>query len=130
MVFWDQFLMTTLTKNYRIPLTLMGVLAPGFSHARGLGPVPHQHEQKNVSTCVCKVTFKHLPQPLRSHIQSFRTIGQFFKIPPLSDHAKYQNPTPTLSCRERERTREIMPGIMSATLAHWRTHPAWTKTFI
>ena len=31
---------------------------------------------------VCRVTFKHLPQPLRSHIQSFGTLGQLLKIPP------------------------------------------------
>ena len=31
---------------------------------------------------VCRITFKHLPQPLRSHIQSFITLGQLFKIPP------------------------------------------------
>jgi hypothetical protein len=30
------------------------------------------------------VTFKHLPQPLRSHIRSFGTIGQLFKIAPFS----------------------------------------------
>jgi hypothetical protein len=28
------------------------------------------------------VTFKHLPQPLRSHIRSFGTLGQLLKIPP------------------------------------------------
>ena len=32
----------------------------------------------------CRVTFKHLPQPLRSQIQSFGTLGQHFKIPPYS----------------------------------------------
>ena len=44
----------------------------------------HRHEQKFVRTPVCKVTFKHLPQPLTSHIQSFGTHGQIFKIPPFS----------------------------------------------
>ena len=33
---------------------------------------------------VCRVTFKQLPQPLRSHIQSFGTLGQLLKIPTLS----------------------------------------------
>ena len=33
---------------------------------------------------VCLVAFKHRPQPLRSHIQRFGTLGQLFKIPPLS----------------------------------------------
>jgi hypothetical protein len=28
------------------------------------------------------LTFKHLPQPLRSHILSFGSLGQLFKIPP------------------------------------------------
>ena len=32
--------------------------------------------------CVCWVTFKHLPEPLRSLIRSFRTLGQLLKIPP------------------------------------------------
>ena len=32
----------------------------------------------------CKFTSKHLLQPLRSHIQSFRTIGQLLKLTPLS----------------------------------------------
>ena len=29
---------------------------------------PHQHERKFSGAHVCRVTFKHLPQPLRSHI--------------------------------------------------------------
>ena len=29
---------------------------------------------------VCRVTFKHLPQPLRSNIQSFGTLGQILKF--------------------------------------------------
>ena len=43
---------------------------------------PHRHERKFFGAHVCRVTFKHLPQPLRSHIQSFITLGQLFKIPP------------------------------------------------
>jgi hypothetical protein len=35
---------------------------------------------------VCRVTFKHLPQPLQSHILSFGILGQLFKIPPFSAH--------------------------------------------
>ena len=31
---------------------------------------------------LCKVTFKQLLQTLRSHIQSFETLGQLLKIPP------------------------------------------------
>ena len=33
---------------------------------------------------VCRVSFKHFPQPLRSHIQRFGTLGQLLNIPPLS----------------------------------------------
>ena len=42
---------------------------------------------KNFGAHVCRVTFKHLPQPLRSHIQSFGTLGQLLKIPPFSAHS-------------------------------------------
>jgi hypothetical protein len=45
---------------------------------------PHQLERKFSGAHVCRVTFKHLPQPLQSHILSFGTFGQFFKIPPFS----------------------------------------------
>ena len=45
---------------------------------------PHRHERKFSTSCVCRVTSKHLPQPLRSHIRSFGTLGQLFKIPPFS----------------------------------------------
>jgi hypothetical protein len=61
------------------------------------------------STCVCRVTFKHL----RSNLLSFGTLGQLFRIPPFSAqkslsaggrgglgaHAKFQNPTTTPSER-------------------------------
>ena len=36
--------------------------------------------RKFFGACVCRVTFKHLPQPLRSHIQSFGTLGQLLKF--------------------------------------------------
>jgi hypothetical protein len=32
---------------------------------------PHRHKQKFSGARVCRVTFKHLPRPLRSHILSF-----------------------------------------------------------
>jgi hypothetical protein len=41
---------------------------------------PHQRERKFFRARVCRVTFKHLPQPLTSHIQSFETIGQLLKF--------------------------------------------------
>jgi hypothetical protein len=40
------------------------------------------HELKFSGIRVCRVTFKHLPQPLRSHILSFGTLVQLFKIHP------------------------------------------------
>ena len=43
---------------------------------------PHEHERKFSGTRVCRVTFKQFPQPLRSHIRSFGTLGQHLKIPP------------------------------------------------
>jgi hypothetical protein len=89
--------------------------------------VPPSHGRKYSGACVCRVTFKHLPQPLQSHIFSFGTLGQLFKIPPssaqklhsaggrggprnffgvgililcyLGAHAKLQNPTTTPSVR-------------------------------
>ena len=45
---------------------------------------PHRNERKFFGARVCRVTFKHLPQPIRSHILSFGTLGQLFKIPPFS----------------------------------------------
>jgi hypothetical protein len=45
---------------------------------------PHRYEWKFFAARVCRVTFKHLPQPLQSHILSFGTLGQLFRIPPFS----------------------------------------------
>ena len=39
---------------------------------------PHRHKKK-FGVHVCKVTFKHVPQPLRSHVQSFGTLGQILR---------------------------------------------------
>ena len=50
---------------------------------------PHRHERKFYGIHVSKVTFKHLPQPLRSDIQSFETLGILFKIPPISVHLPF-----------------------------------------
>ena len=49
-----------------------------------LRSAPYRDERKFSDAHVCSVTFKHLPQPLRIHIRSFRTLGQILKIPPLS----------------------------------------------
>jgi hypothetical protein len=51
---------------------------------------PHRQERKFSGVCVCRVTFKHLPQPLRSHLLSFGTLGQLFKIPPFSSQKSHR----------------------------------------
>ena len=43
---------------------------------------PHQHERKFSGAHVCRVTFKHLPQPLRSHTWSPGILGQLLKLTP------------------------------------------------
>ena len=43
-----------------------------------------QHQQKFSRARVFRVAFKHLPQSLRSHIQSFWTLGYLLKLPLLS----------------------------------------------
>ena len=60
----------------------MGVLAPRMRKLEGGACPPIDMSKICVSAHVCKVTFKHLPQPIRSHTQSFRTLGQ--PSPPLS----------------------------------------------
>ena len=47
--------------------------------ARGtLRSAPHRRERKFSGARVCRIAFKHLPQPLRSHIRSFKTLQQVF----------------------------------------------------
>ena len=50
-------------------------------------PPPHQHEKNFSGASVCRVSFKHIPYPLRSHIQNFGTLGQLLKIPPFFAHS-------------------------------------------
>jgi hypothetical protein len=56
-----------------------------YAHADG-GPcsrsahAPNQQERKFSSARVSRVTFKHLPQSLRTHIQSFGTLRQLLKF--------------------------------------------------
>jgi hypothetical protein len=45
---------------------------------------PYRHERKFSAAHVSRVTSKHLPRPVRSHIRSFGNLGQLFKIPLLS----------------------------------------------
>ena len=71
-------------KSIRIgkfPLAPMGILASGSAHARPSAQPPHQLQRKKIVARVYKFTFKHLPQHLRSHNQSFGTLGQLQKIP-------------------------------------------------
>ena len=52
-----------------------------------LRSAPHWHQRKFFGAHVCRVTLKHVLQPLRSHIRSFGTLGQLLKIPPFSAHS-------------------------------------------
>jgi hypothetical protein len=47
-----------------------------------LHSAPHQHQRKYFGAHDCKVVFKHLHQPLRSHTPIFKTLGQLLEIPP------------------------------------------------
>ena len=62
------------SRRWKSSLTVCARLTVGSS--------PHQQERKFSGAHVCRVTFKHLPKPLRSHTRSFRTLGQLLKIPP------------------------------------------------
>ena len=50
-------------------------ITKNFAHANGgcacktLRLAPHRHERKLSAACVCRVTFKDLSQPFRSHIR-------------------------------------------------------------
>ena len=61
----------------------MGVLATGSANARPSCSPPID-TRRNFPAHVYRVTFKNLPQPLRSHIRSFGTLGQLLNLPPLS----------------------------------------------
>ena len=64
-----------------IPLAQWGSSLPGLRKCDPpLSPPTRPAEICNA--CVCKVNFKHLPQPLQSHTQNFRTLGQLVKITP------------------------------------------------
>ena len=60
-----------LKRNLKFPLAPMGDLAAGSAHARPSARPP--------STRVCRVTFKHLPQFLKTHIRSVGTQGQLLE---------------------------------------------------
>jgi hypothetical protein len=64
----------------KCPLAPMGFLAHGSAHAR-----PSTRTLAEIFRDKClQSNLQHLPQPLRSHIQSFGTLGQLLKIPPLT----------------------------------------------
>ena len=44
---------------------------------------------------VCKVTYKHLPKPLRSHTRSVKTQGQLFEICPFVCKVQGEEKVPT-----------------------------------
>ena len=50
------------------------------AHAWRVRSSPHRHYRKFFGARVCRVTFRHLSQPLRSHIRSFGTLGQLLKF--------------------------------------------------
>ena len=58
-------------------INIRSILIPETLHS-----APHRHQQKVSAAHVCRVTFKYLPQPLRSNIRSFGSLGQFLEIPP------------------------------------------------
>ena len=49
-----------------MPLVMIGVFAPVSAHMEHSAWAP----STPVGACVCKDTFKHIPQPLKSHMQS------------------------------------------------------------
>ena len=73
--FWD-FIKEALSINQ---------LFCNCSRVRPHGTVPlgpHRRQRNFFCAHVCIVTFKHLPQPLRRHMQSFRILGQLMPITP------------------------------------------------
>jgi hypothetical protein len=62
-------------QTYLILVHKISASADGGPRSRVCAPetlcsAPHRHLRKFSGTRVCRVTFKHLPQPLRSHIRS------------------------------------------------------------
>jgi hypothetical protein len=114
---------------------------------------PHRPERKFSGTHVCRVTFKHLSQPLWSHITSFGTLGQLFKIPSLSAqichsrgvpkflmglessyvcylgaHSKFQNPTTITPGRISNEPEETTSPQSSHPASHSTLHSAQMST--
>jgi hypothetical protein len=54
----------------KFPLALMGVLASGSAHALPSAQPPNCHQRKFFARRLCKVTLKHLLQPLPSEVIS------------------------------------------------------------
>ena len=69
---------------------------------------------RNFDAVVCKVNLKHIPQTLKSHMQSLRTLIQLLKIPPLSTLINpniFVNKKPMQNCitiiKEREEEKYL-----------------------
>ena len=60
-------------KKRKFQLMQMGATLPSL-YMRDPPLRPHQQEGKFPVAHVCRVTFKHLSQPLKSRIQSFRIL--------------------------------------------------------
>ena len=67
------------TYGGKISPHVHGGLSGGSCVRRPGSEDPHQHEWILSTTHVCRITFKHLPQLLRTHIQSFRKFQKFQK---------------------------------------------------
>jgi hypothetical protein len=66
---------------YEIPLAPMWFLPPCL-RMHDVSACPPMDRSGHFLAHMSAVTIKHLPQPLSSHIRSFGTLGQLFKIPP------------------------------------------------
>jgi hypothetical protein len=61
----------------------MEVLAHGSAHARPSARLPIDTSENFPAPCLQSI-LNHLPQPLRSHIRSFGTLGKLLKLPSLT----------------------------------------------
>ena len=84
---------------------------------------PKCHKWKFVSALVCKVAFKHFPQPLRSHPRIFGTLGQLLKIP------TFVNPN-IAECEGKMASLIFFIGVLIFLWVRspgWQTHSARTN---
>ena len=74
-------------KNIKFPLALMVVLAPGSAHAWPSTHPPTDTSDFFLAEVSAESPSNIYPNPHRSHIRSFGTLGQRLKIPPFSNHS-------------------------------------------